>query len=108
MAGNQGLRVAAEREIPDLLSPQPTPTPAESKPDEGTRKRDIAADALLLALTALSKRFVDALSRLFSLLTIASAFVLWYSVLPNPSIPQLVGLGLYAGFIFAMHFVVRR
>ena len=97
MAGNPTLRVLAETEVPE-------PNQAGNEP-EG--KSDFATSVLLTALTALSKRTVVALSNLFSLLTIASAFTLWYIVLPNPSIPQLVGLGLYGLFILAMHFAIR-
>lgn len=97
MAGNQALRAVAERELIE------TPTQVENEPEAG-----ISLKILLTALTALSQRFIVALSRLFTLTTIASAFVLWFNVLPSPTIPQLVGLGLYAVFIVAMHLVVRR
>ena len=67
----------------------------------------ISADALVLALTALSQRFIVALANLFTLLTVASAFVLWY-VTPDPSVYQLVKLGLYALFVLGANWIVRR
>ena len=71
-------------------------------------KTDLGVDILRLAIGELSKRFVIALSRLFTLLTVASAFLLWWRVLPEPSILQLIGLGMYATFILAANFIVRR
>ena len=77
------------------------PAPKESKLNK------IAGDALLLALTALSQRAIDGLSRLFTLLTVASAFVLWY-VTPNPNAYQLAQLGGYAIFVLGINWIVRR
>ena len=62
---------------------------------------------LYLGLKALSQRALVALSALFTLLTVASAFALWWRVLPDPSVFQLIGLGLYAIFILAVHLVRR-
>jgi len=64
--------------------------------------------ALMLGLGALSKRVVVALQSMFVLLATGSAFVLWWSVLPSPSILQLVGLGMYAAFVLAASVIVRR
>lgn len=68
----------------------------------------IAGDALLLALTALSQRAIDGLSRLFTLLTVASAFVLWYVAPPDPNVYQLIKLALYGVFILGANLIVRR
>jgi hypothetical protein len=64
--------------------------------------------ALMLGLGALSKRAVVALQSMFVLLATGSAFALWWSVLPSPSILQLVGLGMYALFVLAASVIVRR
>ena len=64
--------------------------------------------ALSLALQALSQRFVVALSRLFVLAATASAFMLWWRVMPEPSVLQLSGLALYAIFVLAASFIARR
>lgn len=74
------------------------PSPAQSA----------AAQAIMVALTALSQRFIVALANLFTLLTVASAFILTWAVLPNPSIQQLVGLGTYYVFILAVLFLRRK
>jgi hypothetical protein len=75
---------------------------------EPSKTDQIALDTILLALKALSQRTLVALSQLFTLLTCASAFALWYSVLPNPNSYQLVGLALYGGFILLLHLVKRK
>ena len=61
---------------------------------------------LLLALRALSQRSLIALAQLFVLLTAASAWWLWLTVLPAPSIQQLVGLALYGFLILALDYLV--
>ena len=67
----------------------------------------VGTDMLLLGLKALSQRALVALSAMFTLLTVGSAFALWWRVLPEPSVLQLVGLGLYAAFVLAIHMVKR-
>jgi hypothetical protein len=64
--------------------------------------------ALMLGLGALSKRAIVALQSLFVLLATASAFILWWSVLPSPSVLQLVGLAGYALFVLAASVIVRK
>lgn len=79
--------------------------PAPPHQDIATR---IGIEALSLGLAALSKRTLIAISNLFTLLTVASAFALWWRVLPDPSIRQLIGLSIYAVFVLAANFLVRR
>lgn len=83
---------------PAGVAPEPTPT-------------DVVAQAntrmLLLALSALSKRALTGISAGFTLCLVASAWWLWDSVLPNPTTPQLIGLGGYALFCVVID-VVRR
>ena len=64
--------------------------------------------ALMLGLGALSKRAVVALQSMFVLLATGSAFALWWSVLPSPTVLQLTGLGMYALFVLAASVIVRR
>lgn len=66
------------------------------------------AQALTIALTALSQRFVIALASLFSIALAGSVFALYWKVLPNPSVESLVGLGLYSVFILGLHVVKVR
>lgn len=86
------------------------PDDNELEPAEGghaTKDNSVAADLLLLAVKALSARALVALSSLFALLTVASAFWVWISI-PNPSTYQLVSTGMYALFILAVNVIVRR
>ncbi len=66
------------------------------------------AQALTIALTALSHRALIALASLFSILLAASVFALYWKVLPNPSMESLIGLGLYSVFIIGLHVVRAR
>ena len=66
------------------------------------------AQALTIALTALSQRALIALASLFSILLAASVFALYWKVLPNPSTESLIGLGLYSVFIIGLHVVRAR
>jgi hypothetical protein len=68
----------------------------------------VGMQTLLLGLGALSKRAIVALQSLFVLLATASAFTLWWSVLPSPSVLQLTGLGMYAMFVLAASVIVRK
>lgn len=80
----------------------PLPTPAKPRLGEG-----LATDLLVLALTALSKRFITALADLFTLATAGSAFWLWMSI-PDPNPYQIASLTIYAAFILAANWIVRR
>lgn len=75
--------------------------------DDDASKENVGTQMLLLGLKALSQRALVALSACFTLLTVASAFALWWRVLPEPSVFQLVGLGLYGVFVLAVHLVRR-
>jgi CHASE2 domain-containing sensor protein len=61
---------------------------------------------LITALRALSQRFVIAIANLFVLITAFSAFWLWYQTMPDPTVPQLVGLTLYGLLILALNRLV--
>lgn len=74
--------------------------PAEEAPARG-------AGLLFLALKALSQRTLVAIDNLFCLMTVASGFWLWYSI-PDPSPTQITSLGLYAAFVLAANWLVRR
>ena len=79
-----------------------------SKPEEKTSLfADVGVQALMMGLGALSQRTIVALSRLFTLLTVGSAFWLWLSI-PDPNTYQLIELAMYATFVLAANFIVRR
>lgn len=91
------------RALPDeppaaLPPPQPQPQQANA----------VATRALLLALGALSQRFVIAVSNLFTLALAASAFYLWLSIFADPTVMQLIGLSLYGVFVFGIEIIRRR
>jgi hypothetical protein len=55
----------------------------------------------------LSQRALAALSSLFTLVTVASAWWLWKSM-PEPTVLQVVSLSIYAVFILAINWIARR
>jgi hypothetical protein len=67
-----------------------------------------AARVTLMMISALSNRAVVALSSLFTAGALLSAWVLWRSILPDPSPVQLAGLGGYALFVLAIEYIRRR
>lgn len=74
------------------------------EPEDNSR----AADLLLLSLKALSQRALVALESLFTLITVALGFWLWSTVMPEPSVNQLIGLAIFAVFVLAANVIVRR
>lgn len=66
-----------------------------------------AAAMLMLAIGSLSKRALVALSNLFTLALMASAWWLWFSI-PDPSSHQLIALGMYALFVLSAISIVKR
>lgn len=78
----------------------------EEAPSE--QGHDVAAQMMALALKALSQKALVALASLFTLAVVASVFTLYWSVLPNPSVLQLVGLGAYSAFVLAVLFIRRK
>jgi hypothetical protein len=70
-----------------------------------TEQNAVATKMLMIALGALSQRVVVALASLFSILLAGSVFALFWAVLPNPSYNSLLGVGMYAVFVLALHLV---
>ena len=85
-------------------------------PDQPAAKQNAAAAAqmvqatkvLNLALATIGQRFVIAVSSLFTAGALVSAWWLWSTTLPNPTTPQLIGLGMYALFILMIEGIRRR
>lgn len=84
----------------EVVEDTPEQPPAE-------RAQAAALSAIMLALKALSQRAIVALANLFTLLTVGSVFWLWLTI-PNPNVLQLVELGMYAAFVLAANWIVRR
>lgn len=62
---------------------------------------------LVLGLKTLSQRALAAVADLFFLSSVFSAWVLWY-LTPEPSVHQIVNLSIYAAFVLAANWLVRR
>lgn len=77
---------------------QPAPAPHDN----------FSMEILLLALKALSQRAMVAFANMFTLLTVASVWLLFKSVIHHADTYQLVGLTLYAAFVIAIHLVRKR
>lgn len=90
------------------LEPVPEETDhAEASGEGGQAKSDAGMAMLMLGLKALSQRALISLASLFSLLTAASAFWLWF-LTPKPDTYQIVSLSIYSVFILALNWLVRR
>ncbi len=106
MAQTNRLKVAGEDEPVELITvpPKPAPPRAPSPP------REVAAitSMLMMALKALSQRTIIALASLVDLALAASVFAIWWKVIDQPSVLQLIGLGMYAAFALAAAFARKR
>ena len=71
-------------------------------PDNG-----VAIAMVTIGLKALSQRALTAVSDLFTLITVGSAFWLW-STIPEPNDRQIASLTIYALFVLAANYLVRR
>jgi hypothetical protein len=64
-------------------------------------------DLLLLSLKTLSQRTLAAIANLFTLVTMAGTWWLWYKT-PDPNPTQIVSLSIFAAFVLAANWLVRR
>lgn len=78
---------------------EPSPN---SEPQPG-----VGLEMLILGLKTLSQRTLSAIADLFTLLTVFSAWWLWYSI-PSPNPNQIASLSIYAAFVLAANWLVRR
>lgn len=72
-----------------------------------SRAENAAMGILAFSLKALSQRALVAIADLFTLTTVFSAFYLWWSI-PDPNQQQIVSLTIYAAFVLAANWLVRR
>lgn len=93
-ATNPGFEIVGGTET-EAVKPPPAP-------DNG-----VAIAMLTIGLKALSQRALTAATDLFSLLTIASCFYLWF-LTPKPDVYQITSLTLYGILILAINWIVRR
>jgi hypothetical protein len=64
-------------------------------------------DLLLLSLKTLSQRTLAAIANLFTLVTMTGTWWLWYKT-PDPNPTQIVSLSIFAAFVLAANWLVRR
>lgn len=77
---------------------------------EATSKKaepHLGVDLLALGLKTVSQRFVAALINLFTLVTMIGVWFLWYKT-PDPNPSQIVSLSIFAAFVLAANWLVRR
>ena len=83
--------------------------PPEAPPDKTSTFAAVNAQMLLLSLRALSQRTLTAVTNLFTLILVASVWaLLWWQVLPDPSLRQIGACGGYAAFVLLIDIVRRR
>jgi hypothetical protein len=87
--------------------PVETAAPAPAAPQAQPLINRVSVEMLSMAISALSQRALVALAQCFTLLTVGSAFWLWY-LTPEPTDRQIVSLALYALFVLAINVIVRR
>lgn len=103
MSGRSGFQVVEQ------TPPGPAPAPAAAAVSETQRWANAAAvEGLRLALAALSRRTVVAIANLFTLGLVASAWALWWRILPEPSVHQLIGVAGYSVFCLLIEVARRR
>ncbi len=72
-----------------------------------TQRRLVSA-ALQMALRTLSQKTLVALASLYSLLLAGAVFWVFWRILADPSVLQLVGAGMFSIFALAIHVVRKR
>lgn len=92
--------MAGFEEVKDTAEVVPHPSQAKGQ--------QFAIDAITLGLKTLSKKTLVALSTCFTGAGLFGGWLLWDSVLPNPSTMQLIGLGEFAAFFLALEVIRRR
>jgi hypothetical protein len=85
------------------------PIGQEPPPSQPSQAASALTGILFMSLRALSQRAVIALGNLFMAASAASVWWLFYGALgSSPAPAQLIGLTLYAAFILALNFMLRR
>ena len=77
------------------------PQPAQPDPNK------VAIAMIMLGIKALSARALTAATDLFTLITCGGAWWLWY-LTPDPNPQQIVHNSIFALFVLAANYIVRR
>jgi hypothetical protein len=80
--------------------------PAPTSPAPPERER-IDVNLLALGLKTVSQRALAAVVNLFTLVTMAGTWFLWWKT-PDPNPAQIVSLTIFAAFVLAANWLVRR
>lgn len=75
--------------------------------DQAPQATGVQIAMLTIALKALSQRALVAATDLFTLITCAGAWWLWY-LTPSPTYQQIVHNSIFAVFVLAANYIVRR
>jgi hypothetical protein len=108
MQGQTRLRRIAESpgEAEDSGALETEASPPSSAFTDAQRRA--AGLALQMALRTLSQKTLVALSSLYSLLLAGAVFWVFWRILADPSVLQLVGAGMFGIFALAIHLVRKR
>jgi hypothetical protein len=80
---------------------------ADARQDAAPNGTPLGLDLLLLSLKTLSQRTITAVTNLFTLTTMTGTWWLWYKT-PDPQWNQIVSLSIFAAFVLAANWLVRR
>lgn len=75
--------------------------------DQPPQATGVQIAMLTIALKALSQRALVAATDLFTLITCTGAWWLWY-LTPSPTYQQIVHNSIFAVFVLAANYIVRR
>ena len=96
--GSRLRQVGSDVEVPEAA---PAPAPV-------TRRDQAALGMIVIALKALSERAIVAAGHLAAMAALASVWWLFASAIPaDPSVHQLIALGLYGWLVLAVLWVRR-
>lgn len=74
-------------------------------PQQNPQDQAVAIKMIQIALSAIWQQAIIAVAHLFTLLSVASAFVLWIMI-PDPNTRQLIAMGMFAVFILTANLLV--
>lgn len=90
----------------EIEAPPQAPQVAPPQPKAPVLNR-VAIEMMQMALIALGQRALVALAACFTLITVGSAFWLWY-LTPEPTDRQIISLTIYAAFVVSINIIVRK
>lgn len=107
MAMPKRFEVLAAEAIEEAKPPVTTAPPQNQISDASPKGYEQLISLLILALRTLGERSINFVGHLIPVIGLAMGFFLWNRVLPEPTVYQLIGLGLYGFFVLAMIAIKR-